>query len=530
MKKITLLIFFLLNILVVQAQQPVAGDYVFTGDASTTAWSGKNWSISNGSGGYTSTGVANPNNTSTSAGVWIPEGKIVTGQGACKGCRIYGTLTTSSSSFSIDGDLYVSGIFNIGGTCRFKNAEITSTGKIIGPTPLKDVTSSPASIYLKAGYTSATGTLNNDPVNALTSAQITNNGVIKYVFLAINQGCKKMTLTGNPVEVPQLEGISPDATVATVAQEIVIDQNVNMVARGTGVLKNVNDYYGAVLSLSSGTSSELGDDTKITGDKVFTLNAGKTITFADSIGSFHAKPYSTIDTGTPTAHNYVIAISSIYGSETDSNGKPNGKYPDTEKWTYNINGTLDATKGNINLCTNVGDSTRGTNRLIVNISNTGIIKCGKFVRWHQGIVDASPRITLNNNGTILYSEPENYYTTSICAPGAGDHFAQTNGKIEKKPLGSPVEVTNSLISAYQPIASGIKYNKNNYFHCVVNKDRLIINNLKNNDVVSIYSVIGQKFTSNIVSNNQISINLKSGIYLVHVVSGVEKYVAKVIVH
>lgn len=527
MKKITLFIFFLLNILAVQAQQPAAGDYVFTGDAGTQTWSGKNWSISNGTGGYTTTGVAGPNNTLTATVAWIPEGKIVTGHGACKGCNIYGTLTSGTSVFSIDGNLNVYGTFNMGGICRFTNANITSTGKIIGPTPPKNVTTSPSSIYIKGGYTLATATINNEPDKAVPSAQINNNGIIKYVFLAINNGCSKLTLTGTPVETTLLEGISPDGATACVPQEIVIDQDVKMVAKCTGIPTGAN-YYGPVISLSMGSSSDLssGDPSKISGDRIFTLNEGKTITFADSIGSLHYRTHCNIGSIT-TPHPVLI---SIYGSVTDASYNPITNRPDTETWTYNINGTLDASKGNVNFCTNVGDSIRGTNRLIINVGSAGTLKCGKFVRWHQGIVDANPRITLNNSGKILYSEPESYYTTNKCAQGAGSRFTYDSGVVYKSPLGSPVEVTNSLISAYQPIASGVKYNKENYFHCVVNKDRLIINNLKNNDIVSIYSVIGQKFTSNVVSNNLMSINLKNGIYLVHVVSGVEKYVAKVIVH
>lgn len=498
MKKTTLSFFavFIISIMNIYSGNytPKAGDYVFTGATSNTWTTYTNWSVSDGAGGYTGTltalGIAN-----TSAGFcYIPEGKSVTGTGGSKGLWIDGTLTSGTSSFSVDGDLTVAGTLNLGGTCRFTNATITATGtmKYFDPS---ETTTSPGKII--AGFVATYDQKGNDLNYAYPHALLQNDGILKNVQIEIASNCQKLTIQGNPVETPIISGIRGGGTSsANVPFEIVVDQDMQIQKYSTKALSGAN-YYGGLISFAtnSPTNTSIGDPTKISGDKIFTLNAGKKITFLDEYsGLGYRRDASPLK-------NY----SSTY-------------IGNLEKWTFNIKGIIDASLGFVNLCSTI-DDTDLSNKLTLN--NTGTIICGKWVREHSGQASGN-YVVVNNLGSIKYTEAESYYTSNICAIGGARVGSYTYGT-------SSSEVTNSLITPY--VATALRSAVNNKQYSYSLKNRVItLQHLVANDVVKVYNVNGQMIYSTRSMANSIDILMKNaGVYFVQITSGHKRENLKVTV-
>lgn len=499
MKKTTLSFFavFIISIMNIYSGNytPKAGDYVFTGATSNTWTTYTNWSVSDGAGGYTGTltalGIAN-----TSAGFcYIPEGKSVTGTGGNKGLWIDGTLTTGTSSFSPDGNLTVAGTLNMNNTLiNCTNCTITSTGiiKYLDPS---ETTTSPSKIVV--GYVAANNQKGNDLNYSIPNATLQNDGILKNVMIEIFPNCQKLTIQGNPVETPILSGIKMGSTSTNVPQEIVLDQDVKIQKYSTKSLSG-SSYYGGLIILATNSPYDFSasDPTKVSGDKVFTLNAGKKITFMDEYSGLgyrrDASPLKTYSTS--------------------------GTIANLEKWTFNIDGTIDASLGFVNLCSTIGD-TDLSNKFTLN--NNGTIICGKWVREHSGQASGN-YVVVNNLGSIKYSEVESYYTTNMCAIGGAKVGSYAYGT-------SSSEVTNSLITPYVATAVRTAVNNKQYSYSV--KNRVItLQHLVANDVVKVYNVNGQMLYSTRSMANSIDILMKNaGVYFVQITSGHKRENLKVTV-
>lgn len=499
MKKTTLSFFavFIISIMNIYSGNytPKAGDYVFTGATSNTWTTYTNWSVSDGAGGYTGTltalGIAN-----TSAGFcYIPEGKSVTGTGGSKGLWIDGTLTSGTSSFSVDGDLTVSGVLNMNNTLlNCKNCAITSTGTIAYLDP-SETTTSPSRLVI--GYVAANYQKYNDLNYSIPSAVLQNDGILKNVSVEIFTNCQKLTIQGNPITTPVLSGIKAGTSLQNVPQEIVVDQDIKIQKYSTKALSGAN-YYGGLITLTTNSPYDFStsDPIKVSGDKVFTLKAGRKITFMDEYSGLGFRR----DASPVKAYNSA------------------GNLANVEKWTYNINGIIDASLGFVNLCSTIGD-TDLYNKFTLN--NNGTIICGKWVREHSGQTSGNC-VVVNNLGSIKYSEVESYYTTNMCAIGGTKVGSYAYGT-------SSSEVTNSLITPYVATAVRTAVNNKQYSYSV--KNRVItLQHLVANDVVKVYNVNGQMLYSTRSMANSIDILMKNaGVYFVQITSGHKRENLKVTV-
>lgn len=346
---------------------------------------------------------ANPSYSLTSTGndVTIPAGVAVMGGTGntfnCNSLNVQGYFVSNVSVQMIgsgtypliDTDLTVSGglLVTNSGSLQFDDANIT--GWVCG--------SSTSYLDMTAGnYKSDEATINN-------------NGTIKGFRMLIHNKCPKLTLTGTPASTPILTGIRSntaqptDASNATIATEIVVDQNVNIVGVTTTVLgyltlENTTPYYST---------------NGLTKPKTLTINSGKTVTL-DANSVFHYTKDRTMMGAAATT-----------------------TFPSTEEWNYNINGTLDASAAVTNLCTNMNDNYGSAqhNKLTFNIGTNGKFIVGDYVRVHQGQASGSWLI-VNNNGTIQYNGT--IYNNALCALGGTRTLTNTYGT-------SGTEVTNSLI-------------------------------------------------------------------------------------
>lgn len=499
MKKTTLSFFavFIISIMNIYSGNytPKAGDYVFTGATNNTWTTYTNWSVSDGAGGYTGTlsslGIAN-----TSTGFcYIPVGMSVTTTGASKGLWIDGTLTTGTSTSSVDGDLTVAGTLNLNNTLvNCTNCTVTPTGTIAYLEP-SETTTSPCKIVL--GYVAANYQKGNDLSYSIPTATLQNNGILKNVMIEIFSNCQKLTIQGNPVETPILSGIRMGSTSANVPFEIVVDQDIKIQKYSTKALSGAN-YYGGLITLATNSPYDFSasDPTKVSGDKVFTLKNGRKITFMDEYsGLGYRRDASPLRIYTTSANPPIANL---------------------EKWTYNINGTIDAKLGFVNLCSTIGDIDL-SNKFTLN--NNGTIICGKWVREHSGQASGN-YVVVNNLGTIKYSEAESYYTSNTCAIGGARIGSYTYGI-------SSSEVTNSLISPY--IATAVNKTQPATYNFSSGNKLVTISGLNNNDVVSVYSITGALFARKTADNTQLEFSLNSGLYIVSIKSQNETMSQKVVV-
>lgn len=493
--RLLLLLFVLVLNSALIAVNPPVGCYVFTNGGANSKWStAANWSIADGNGSYTGVATNVPTNATS---VWIPLDQNVTLSAAagCKSCYLEGSLTTASAAFIVDGDLTVIGTLNANSTAiNCTNCTITSTGTLKYPDPSETTTSS---CKLIVGYVKAYEQKGNDANYAYPLAVLQNDGTLKNVIIQIGSNCQKLIIQGNPVQTPTLSGILVGSLATNIPQEIVLDQDVKIQKYSTKAL-TANNYYGGIIALATNSSYDFStsDPTKVSGDKKFTLNAGRKITFMDEYSGLgfrrHASPMKAYST--------------------------TGSFGNVEKWTYNINGTIDASLGFVNLCSTIGD-TDLSNTLTLN--NNGTIICGKWVREHSGQASGN-YVVVNNLGSIKYTEVESYYTTNVCAVDGARVGSYAYGA-------SSSEVTNSLISPYVTTALRTAVNNKQYSYSV--KNRVItLQHLVVNDVVKVYNVNGQMLYSTRSMANSIDILMKNaGVYFVQITSGHKRENLKVTV-
>jgi hypothetical protein len=107
----------------------------------------------------------------------------------------------------------------------------------------------------------------------------------------------------------------------------------------------------------------------------------------------------------------------------------------TEDFYYNINGTLDASQGGINLCTNTHTETVNKDQIFeFNVGPQGTVIVGDVVRKHVGKAGTTLNVNVAPGGSIFYNGSA--YTTNQSAPGTLNNTAFSSN-----------EITNSLLTS-----------------------------------------------------------------------------------
>ncbi len=302
----------------------VSGDYVATtsGDYNTAA----NWSVSNGSGGYS--GVASSAPT-TSINVWIPEGKVMTIAAAA-----------SAQNMNISGELNCGNFtVNLGTTASTTvgNLIITPTGKFRSANATAGTVNS-LNIYgntiIVDGQLGAAIETNYLGYNANTNPD--GGGGFRVYCMAVKANeTTTVTVSGSgKINVARFYGSTQ--TTASAPQIIDINTNIN-------ILNNNSASVGAFGSIGNTGLS----------DRSMNIIAGKMVKF-------------TGETPKSSLHRDAVTNSSY----------TSGNY------IYNVFGTLDMGKGTIRLFTSyISGNTKGT---YLNVKDGGTLVVGDTIRLQLG--------------------------------------------------------------------------------------------------------------------------------------------------
>jgi hypothetical protein len=225
--------------------------------------------------------------------------------------------------------------------------------------------------------------------NSLT---ITNNGQLQNVNITMIPDAIRLTLTGTGVTTLNQLGIH--ANISNRDLQIVVDQNL-FIRQSISVSRWSANFH-----------------------RTLTINAGKTVKLGSG-AYLHLDPLAG-------------------GSPTDwaSGG---------DDYTYNINGTLDASEGALNLCTNSNTIRNEANPdqfFEFNVGPEGVVIVGEIVRKHVGKAGTTLSVNVAEGGSIVYEGTS--YTTEQCALGALNNTAF-----------SSKEVINSLLT---PDHYNLKFN------------------------------------------------------------------------
>ncbi len=340
-----------------------SGDLVYTGTSGGSWHTASNWSVSNGSGGYSGMSSAIP---TTSNNVWIPAGVIVYPQSGnntggsfkfiAKDLHILGTLNCRNSSTDYGtensqflGNVYVESTGTVNDAQKWIMGNSTTTGANI-------TVASGGKLYFAAGsrwfFCGADG----------SNITITNNGNIGAASWAANAGALvtmggsyngnvNLTFTGSGTYILQkinADNYSPRCN-------IIIDRDMTLTANSGNAV-----YLAKSNSVSSGSN------------RSFTINSGKTVTLTS--GSWFANSASN--------------------TSTDCNNN------------YNINGTLDASAASIYFaCPNnaATDSTGQKNKQVINLGANGVLKCGSTIKVEKFYSTQTLAVNVATGGTITYA-------------------------------------------------------------------------------------------------------------------------------
>ena len=254
-----------------------SGDYVATtsGDYNTAG----NWSISNGSGGYSGTASAAP---TTSINVWIPVGI---------------SMTNTSATANLSKNLVVGGSLIVGnGTSTTPAVTVNGNLTVLSGGILS--CSSSASNYvgiLAIGGSLATGpcTLQIDGQLGSTSGTTSAGSSFRMYFEA---GGITTVQGGGKINICQIKSGASN----TRNQNIVIDMDVNL-------LNTFNN--GRTLTLDNGNAG--------TATKTFTINAGRTLNFSpNSVNSVLGGQINTTTNQSTTGGNMTYEINGTLNTGT----------------------------------------------------------------------------------------------------------------------------------------------------------------------------------------------------------------------
>ena len=302
------------------------GDYVATtsGDYNTAA----NWSISNGSGGYS--GVA-PSGPTTSINVWIPEGKVMTtaAQANAKDMNISGELNCGNFTVQL----------GTNASTTVGNLAVTSTGKLRSANATGGTVNS-LNVYGNTitvdGQLGAAIETNYLGYNASTNPD--GGGGFRVYCLAVKASETTTVNVSGAGKINVARFYGSTQTTASAPQIINVNTNIN-------ILNNNTSNVAAFGSIGNTGGS----------DRSININAGKTVKF-------------TGETPKSALHRDAVTSSSY----TSGN------------FIYNVFGTLDMGKGTIRLYTSyTSGNTKGA---YLNVKNGGILVVGDTIRLQLGQV------------------------------------------------------------------------------------------------------------------------------------------------
>ncbi|MCS3796455.1 carbohydrate-binding domain-containing protein [Niastella sp. OAS944] len=316
------------------------GDYVSTGNMN---WNGGTWNISDGNGGYSGTTTTAP---TANTNVHILAGHTVTlatTAGLAKNYTVYerGTLL-QQVALTVSGLTVIDGTHTMSNTLTVNDLSITGTGVLAA-------TTAPAGSVFSLVTNKATSLSINGRLGAPAGSAVTAIGSGIRVFVA---GSGTTTFTGSGVV--NIARFSPNSAQSS-NQTFIIDIDME-----------IRNYAGAMVS-----SLTLQNGNNGTGAKTLTINEGKTVTLNGNsgLGAFHGQ------------------FGNGYGFSTFANTGGT--------MTYNINGTLDCSNAQFNLCTNQNTA---TNELVVNVN--GKLKLGSTVRLFRVMPTQKISINVGDNGVI----------------------------------------------------------------------------------------------------------------------------------
>jgi gliding motility-associated-like protein len=366
----------LFSVSTVFAQTPASGDYVAT---ASMEWNSSNWSISNGAGGYSSTGVAAP---TAAKNVFILSGATVTVVTTAAVCN---NLTVNTGGIlNPTAAITVSGITEMDGTLTMGAGAYTATGvlNVLGTWVLNGALTTNNNVNIEAGgiikgTTTAGGTVQTFNING-ASPTVTvlgqlggpSKGVSGESIRVFIGGSGTTTLTGTGKVC--IARFQPLSTVSGTVQNFVIDIDMNI---------------GNTLNTATGFTLQSG--VNASGAKSLTINQGKTVTLSSVGGGFH-----NIANATTNATSYA-------------------------NMTYNINGTLDVSTGVFAFYTSTGTTSPSpTASLILNVGSTGVLKLGAYVRMGKLITTQTAAINVAAGGVVDGSGAAlNLTTTPVSANG-----------------------------------------------------------------------------------------------------------------
>jgi gliding motility-associated-like protein len=381
-----------------------AGDYVA---AANMEWNSSNWKISDGAGGFTSTGLAAPASTKN---VYIATGAtvtVVTTAAVCNNLTIMGILTPTAA-------ITISGVTDVEGTLTMGAGAITcSTAAIAAATTINGILTMGTGALTTYGTTNINGTVNWPAAGAFNAnGDLNVNGTItmpngsgaltttKNVTIGTTGVIKGNTTANGSVQTLNFNGTAPIITIngqlgaaaAGPAGTYAVGESLRVYAGGTtetftGTGKvfvarfqtpsasantnqniiididfNIDDYAAAVtgFSLQAAASSS-------TGTKILTINAGKTVKLWYAAAPFHNT-------------SNVVGNTATYAT-----------------MTYNVNGILDVSNAIFNFLTTAGTTSSG---LIMNIGSTGVLKLGANVHMLRALSTQTAQINVAAGGVV----------------------------------------------------------------------------------------------------------------------------------
>jgi hypothetical protein len=268
---------------------------------------------------------------------------LATTAGVAKNYTVYdgGTLL-QQVALTVSGLTVIDGTHTMSNTLTVNDFSITGTGVLAS-------TTAPAGSVFSLITNKATTLSINGRLGAPAGSAITTVGSGIRIFVS---GTGTTTFTGSGVV--NIARFSPNSGQSS-NQTFVIDINME-----------VRNYAGSMVS-----SLTLQNGNNGTGAKTLTINEGKTVTLNGNSGqgAFHGQ-YGT---------GYG------FSAFTNTGGT----------MTYNINGTLDCSNAQFNLCTNQNTT---TNELVVNVN--GKLKLGSTVRLFRVLPTQKISINVGDNGVI----------------------------------------------------------------------------------------------------------------------------------
>lgn len=302
----------------------LVGDYVATtsGDYNTAV----NWSVSNGSGGFTGTASSAP---TTAINVWIPEGKVMTtaAQANAQNMNISGELNCGNYTVQL----------GTNSSTTVGNLIISSTGKLRSSNATGGTVNS-LNIYGNTitvdGQLGAATATNTTAYNATSNPD--GGGGFRVYCLAVKANeTTTVNISGaGKINVARFYGSSQ--TTASAPQVININTDIN-------ILNNNTTSVAAFGSIGNTGSSS----------RTLNISAGKTVKFTG------ATPRSSLHRDAVTSSSYTSG-----------------------DFIYNVFGTLDMGKGTIRLYTSYASG--NTKGAYLNIKDGGTLVVGDTIRLQLG--------------------------------------------------------------------------------------------------------------------------------------------------